>query len=612
MKGFKLSVTALMFGALFLFLPSCGEEEDGIADSGNTVDSGHGDTGNSGGDTGSDTGDTADSGDSADTAGDTGNSGNSADSGDTSGDTGSNPCDEPGWGARDDDGDGILNEVEGCDDLDGDGIPNYLDNDTDGDGYSDKDEAGDDPTHPQNSDTDETPDYKDRDSDNDGLPDKREKELGTDPLLKDTDGDNSDDLAEVVYGSSPTDPNDTIPEGIFYVVLPYNAPEDVQRTLTFDTKISAIDVMIALDISGSMSDEIDKVSDGIKTQIIDKIKEQFPSKDFAAFGVFHISWNGTSRYMRQPITFDEQKVKDAVATGSDETGMGVGVNELHSVAIYHSATGEEFHGTAELCIMGNCDMVSDAVVDLPKADCSGQLGRIGGACFRPKSMPIYILVTDEEHEDCGENGQTGSSECKWDNNIPGQMNGARWEDAVSAVAAIGGKFIGIDTWNEKTADGEQNSGIDPIDDMKYFAERTGSLDKDGNPFIYRTTDPVGTGMPDQIGQAIIDLTTWIDMDVTTGSLSEEDCDGISAAKFVKSSTTVAADPPDGVDGQTSTTFLSVKQGTKVTFDVRFFNDFCINNTNQPRLFDANVTVLGNGSFLSGRLVHIIVPAGDGM
>ena len=33
----------------------------------------------------------------------------------------------------DPDNDGIINEIEGIDDLDGDGISNYLDTDTDGD-----------------------------------------------------------------------------------------------------------------------------------------------------------------------------------------------------------------------------------------------------------------------------------------------------------------------------------------------------------------------------------------------------------------------------------------------------------------------------------------------
>jgi len=169
------------------------------------------------------------------------------------------------------------------------------------------------------------PDYIDLDSDSDGITDGDEKnKYGTDPYKKDTDEDGTDDLAEIAYGSDPLNPDDTIPPGIFYVVLPYEAPDDVTRTLTFSTKIDAIDVLIMLDISGSMNDEIKEVSEGIKTQIIDRISTEFPQENYAAFGIGHISWGGTSKYMRQKITFDTDAVKNAVDLGPDEQGMAVG------------------------------------------------------------------------------------------------------------------------------------------------------------------------------------------------------------------------------------------------------------------------------------------------
>ncbi len=117
-------------------------------------------------------------------------------------------------------------------------------------------------------------------------------------------------------------------------------------------------------------------------------------------------------------------------------------------------------------------------------------------------------------------------------------------------------------------------------------------------------------MTDQIANAIKDLTTYIDMDVTTGSMSDEQCNGHSAKEFVKSSKTVKAEPADGVSGQDETTFYSVKQGTIVWFDVRFYNDFCPNPNPYPVTYQALVTVLGNGSYLSSRLVTVVVPASD--
>jgi hypothetical protein len=596
MKTFLIIFSALL---IFVFAGCTIDEDQG--NTGNTGDSGDtGNTGDSGntGDTGN-TGNTANSGDDTDSGntGDTGNTGNTGDTGDTE------PVCPCGADDADDDGDGITNGEEGCEDADGDNLVNCIDGDSDGDGFSDSIESNVD------TDGDETPDYLDRDSDNDGLPDKKEKNLGTDRLKKDTDGDGSDDLAEIAYGSDPLNENDTIPAGIFYVVLPFEAPEDVTRTLTFSTKIDAIDVMIVLDISGSMSDEIDAVSEGIKTQIIDKISTEFPQENFAAFGISHISWAGTSNYMRQKITFDTDKVKNAVDLGGDEMGMGVGANELHSEALYQAAIGEEFHGKALFCLFGNCGggMIPDATIDISKADCSNDLGDIGGACFRKKSMPIFILITDEEHEDCDPDGIKVTAECIWENAFPNQMNGHTFEEAGTVMSAIGGKFIGINTWHEKTADGENNGGIDPQDDMEFLAQRTASLDGNGDPFIYHTSGPTGEGMPEQIGQAIIDLTSWIDMDVTTGKLSDEDCNGQTAADFVKSSKTITADPPEGVSGQSDDTFFSVTQGTDVTFDVRFYNDFCENAGDTYMEFNAEVTVLGNGSYLSSRLVHVIVP-----
>ncbi|MEC7523578.1 MAG: hypothetical protein VYE22_27095 [Myxococcota bacterium] len=99
----------------------------------------------------------------------------------------------------DSDGDTIPDEVEGRAlrlDTDGDGTPDYLDEDSDGDGISDRDEAGDDDpaTDPRDSDLDTRPDYIDLDSDNNGYPDQIEGvgdfDLDRIPNYADLDDDN--------------------------------------------------------------------------------------------------------------------------------------------------------------------------------------------------------------------------------------------------------------------------------------------------------------------------------------------------------------------------------------------------------------------------------------
>ena len=504
----------------------------------------------------------------------------------------------------DPDGDGLTNAVEcpefPCIDNDGDDLPDCLDADSDGDGNSDSIECPEEDC--KDTDGDETPDYLDRDSDNDGLSDKKEKEAGTDPYLKDTDGDGSDDLAEIAYGSDPLDDTDTIPAGIFYVVLPYDAPDDVTRTLTFSTKIEAIDIVIMFDTSGSMQDEFYNLKDEINDKIVDQIDAAFPSPGFTAYGFNTVPWD-----LRSPVTDNAEYIKSKV----DDTKCNGSGNELQIQTIYQAATGEGFQSIVRTCMNNQCGKifgmnVPDENINWPEADCTGQLGSVGGVCSRKKSMPIYIMITDEALQICPaeENLQQWDS-CAW---AFGNPIGASKEEAIAAMNGIGAKFIGINS--EFSCDNENTNcseGSAPDDDFELISTMTGSLDKDGKSFNTHTANADGTGMSDQIANAVISLTTWIDMDVTTGKMSDQNCGGTDVAEFVKSSTTISADPADGVSGQDETTFFSVTQGTDVTFDVHFYNDFCINQSDSWMEFEAQVTVLGNGSYLSNRLVHVVVP-----
>lgn len=88
-------------------------------------------------------------------------------------------------------------------DFDGDGIGDNADTDDDGDGYTDTDEtsAGSDPMDagsvPDDNDGDFISDLNDTDDDNDGLTDTEEGLLGSDPFNEDTDSDGVADGIEV-------------------------------------------------------------------------------------------------------------------------------------------------------------------------------------------------------------------------------------------------------------------------------------------------------------------------------------------------------------------------------------------------------------------------------
>ncbi|HPS30944.1 MAG TPA: hypothetical protein PLZ43_11860, partial [bacterium] len=382
-------------------------------------------------------------------------------------------------------------------------------------------------------------------------------------------------------------------------------PDDVTRTLTFSTKIEAIDIVIMFDISGSMTDEFDNLKDEINTKIIDKINAEFTSPDFTAYGFLAIPYS-----LRSEVTTDTAYVKSKV----DETECNGSGNEIQIQTIYQTASGKGFNSILRTCLNGTCGSimgmnVPDENINWPEADCTGKLGSVGGVCSRKKSMPIYIMITDEPLQTCAPESQlTKWDDCAWAN---GQPVGVSKEEAVAAMNGIGAKFIGINSEFECDNNGMNcTEGDAPEEGFEFISQMTGSLDSAGKSFNTHTKNADGTGMSDQIADAVIALTTWIDMDVTTGKMSDENCNGTSAADFVKSSKTIAADPPEGVSGQSDTTFFSVTQGTDVTFDVRFYNDFCINNTGTFLKFNAQVTVLGNGSYLSNRLVTVIVPEGE--
>ena len=512
-------------------------------------------------------------------------------------------CDDPNG---DEEGDGIPNSVEGCQDMDFDGIPNCLDNDSDADSLSDGQEC---PAQPcQNSDADTKPDFLDKDSDNDGLADIEEVGWGTDPYDKDSDGDNSDDLAEIVYGSDPKDENSTIPAGLFFVVLPYEAPEDVTRNLMFSTDFSNVDIAIQLDLSGSMEQEKANLQAEIQEKIIDGIPAKVPGLDVATgFVHFMDMVNGDMFVVDHMISQNADSVKNAV----NNLPATSGGTEPHQEVLYQTATGAGL--TGKFVEAGGMMTVN---LNIPPADCTGQLGNIGGVCFRELALKIFIMITDEAFPqidvtgsgNCGISG-SASDGC-WDVNAKGALT----EDAINAMNGINAKFIGVDSgfscsdvdenYNCIGTYTEQNAAKE---DFMKVAEGTASLDGNGNPFLYHTASWDGSGMSDQIAEAVKQLTTYIEKDITTSAESDEQCDGISAADFIASAKPDKADPVDGYDSKDDSTFYKVKPSTQVYFDIHFHNDFCKNPLPDPVVYNARIRVLGEGAFLSSREVKIIVP-----
>ncbi|MFK7991279.1 MAG: hypothetical protein AB8I08_35010 [Sandaracinaceae bacterium] len=505
-------------------------------------------------------------------------------------------CDE----GADRDGDGIADAAEGNFDSDGDGLVNWDDPDSDGDGILDSEEhAGNVPCSLPDADMDGTPNWLDADSDNDGLSDADERDVySTDPLNRDSDNDGVTDLGEAL--GTRTDPNDassTIPEGDFFVVLPYNDPAQ-NRTLRFNTDLQLADVYFLIDTTGSMGSAIANVTSSL-TRISDTIRMRIPNvqlgvgeyRDFpnSSGGPFSGGYGseGDMPYgNRQNITDNLASVQSALSALS-AAGGGDGP-ESASEALFQTATGMGANWTFS---------AGGAPFNLPRQNCPAVLDetgrRRGYPCFRPDSLPIVVLVTDAafHNGDGGSNPYTGISPTP-----------ATFDAAVASLEGIGARFVGVSV----------DSG--PLGDLEEVARQTGSLDAAGGlPLVYPAA---GGAVSDAIIEGIETLAGRTPQDVDT---LVENVDGnpdaFDARLFIK-----AVTPLEGFNGAISgpmpgvtyaskdeTTFFEVIPGTLVDFEVRFLNDVRP-PAQTAQIFRATIIVRGNRvARLDARQVYIVVP-----
>jgi hypothetical protein len=135
---------------------------------------------------------------------------------------------------------------------------------------------------------------------------------------------------------------------------------------------------------------------------------------------------------------------------------------------------------------------------------------------------------------------------------------------------------------------------------------TGSVDSNNQPFNFQIPED-GTGLSNQIVDAVLALTENLHMDVTTERESVVNSLNLDTTRFIKAVTPKSADPTDGVDSFDQTHFYGVHPGTMVVFTVDFYNDVYNPQSEEAMMFQAWIHVVGSGSQLSSREVYIIVP-----
>lgn len=525
--------------------------------------------------------------------------------------------------AVDTDQDTIADALEGMGDPDKDGVPNLEDLDSDGDGWTDAEEAGsnrkDACSAVVDTDGDGAPDFLDLDSDGDGISDKDEKIYDPDGtkgcrVKMDCDGDTVIDLIEVAAGSDPTNPQSQPSDATLYFVLPWKDPEQT-RDFTFSAGVKQADIYFLIDTTESMGPAIANVTSSIETTILPKILNGDPANKIPAIpdawigiGDFRdIPWapygypGDESQSVDDPtrdwVYRNHFEINDKTILGNVTPPGGIAPNFaapenvkqiLGSLQAQHGGDAPEAT-TQALWIAatgGNYMATLGGLWKNTPPSCTPP-GSIGTPCFRPETLPIFLLITDAAFH----NGPNAS--LAYD---PSGTGGTKpYAEVVKALNDINAKVIGVpvDTGAPGAA---RNDLID-------LATKTGSTYYDPafggkeKPLVTKSDTSAGNVSSEVVhligllaGQGLKNVTTTKSNYDCSGGV---DCDGdgksdlefhnpafppgtstyYDASQFISKiepiPSTATPLPYANLDGDT---FYGVRGDTSVTFRVHAKND----------------------------------------
>ena len=539
-------------------------------------------------------------------SGGTGGSGNAPSFGGSSG--GPTTC-----SASDADMDTIADHLEGADatpptDTDGDGTPDFQDTDSDDDGFPDSVEAvacgkpvmrTDVCVPAVDTDMDGVGDYRDLDSDNDGVPDADERAYDPDGskccrTLPDCDGDGWPDIVESAAMTSPTDATSKPPDSYLYFVLPYGKPEQT-KDFTFSTGVKIADIYFLIDPTASMQPSIDNVKASIDSTIIPTILNGDPNATppIPAIPGANV---GIGSFRDVPWLPYGQPGDDVYANGATlapPQGMAPNFTAPAGVSSFLSSLtagggGDGPEGWTQALWMATTGMPYSVTGagswNGPSPSCS-DASLAGIPCFRPNSLPVFVLVTDAPAH------QGPDPTHDYD---PSTVTGAvPYQTVVDALNATGAKIVGVPVDN--------GSGGAARPDLTDLATKTGSVYHDpafggSDVPLVNTTDVMASAVSNEVVRLIGLLAGQGQHNVTTvrqnySCAGGVDCDGdgnpdpayqnpsipaggppFDATQLITAVTPVdSTDTPLPYDSIDATTFYGVHGDAQVTFRVHAQN-----------------------------------------
>ncbi len=354
----------------------------------------------------------------------------------------------------------------------------------------------------------------------------------------------------------------------------------VDLDLVVEAIVGSADVSFLIDTTASMGDEIDRIRETLRDQIVPALEEAIPDSrlavatfaDFPDFGHGVMSAGDRPYQLRIPMTTDIASVQAALETIS--LGDGADIAESQVEALFQTATGA-----------GRGRWVP------PSTGCPS--GGFGYPCFRRTAMPVVLLFTDAEFHN-GPEGENPYSDLI-------SPPPASYEQAVRALNAGGIRVIGFNS-----------GGSDALSHLRQVAEATGAVAAFDSPLVYdigRTGQRLGVN----VVEAIRTFASTVVQDVDAIVRDVDISDDIDPTIFIEQVRPTFADPADGVEriDLEGGVFVGARAGTRLHWQLIVVPGAVVPGT-EPRRFQIEVVFRGDGVRPIGReIVDIVIPAADG-
>lgn len=360
------------------------------------------------------------------------------------------------------------------------------------------------------------------------------------------------------------------------VELPYmEPPREIE--VSFRARILTADVFFLVDVTGSMSEEIDQIRTQLREEIIPGLAAEIPDVRFGVgyFADFPVGDYGSDDdevfRLLQAETRDLASVQRAV----DRLPLQGGLDFPESMveALYLTASGQ---GIGRFVSASTC----------PE-------GTLGYPCFRAEGSRIVLTFTDAPTH----NGPGGREPY-----INVRPTPHTYEDAVNALRGIGAKVLGLHSGDVLFESGGRQ-------DLEALARDTGAVRSDGTPVVFDIGRD-GRFLSDSVVEAVRTLVDDVPIGDVDAVVEDHEGDELDATVFVDEVIALSASPPDGAINL-GEGFSDVRPGTRLTFQIVLRNDE-IPQTDEPQSFLLNVVLRGDRvTRLQVTLVQIIVPPRGG-